>query len=125
MAENDNGNARETGTALMPKFDANGLLSAIVQDSGTGEVLMFAFMNAAALAATQLTGLAHFWSRSRNTLWQKGESSGNVLNVEVILVDCDQDALLLKVRPAGPACHTGERSCFYRQIGPDGLFRIA
>lgn len=125
MADNGDDNLRESGSALMPRFDASGLLSAIVQDSATGEVLMFAFMNADALAATQATGLAHFWSRSRGRLWQKGESSGNVLHVEAMLVDCDQDALLLKVRPAGPACHTGERSCFYRQIGPDGLFRIA
>ena len=121
MAGNDSKNEREAGTSFLPKFDDNGLLSAIVQDHATGEVLMFAFMNAEALAATRETGLAHFWSRSRGKLWQKGETSGHVLHVEQVLVDCDQDALVLKVRPAGPACHTGERSCFYRELGPDGL----
>jgi len=121
VAGNDSKNEREAGTSFLPKFDDNGLLSAIVQDHATGEVLMFAFMNAEALAATRETGLAHFWSRSRGKLWQKGETSGHVLHVEQVLVDCDQDALVLKVRPAGPACHTGERSCFYRELGPDGL----
>jgi phosphoribosyl-AMP cyclohydrolase len=114
----------ENGSEFTPKFDSSGLIGAIVQDHATGEVLMFAFMNAEALAQTRATGLAHFWSRSRQAQWQKGESSGNVLRVEAILVDCDQDALVLKVRPAGPACHTGERSCFYRELGPDGLWPI-
>jgi len=91
-----------------------------VQDSVTGEVLMFAFMDAEALAATRATGKAHFHSRSRGRLWMKGESSGHVLNVESILVDCDQDALVLKVRPQGPACHTNARSCFYRQLDASG-----
>lgn len=100
----------------MPKFDAAGLLSAVVQDSESGEVLMVAFMDAEALAATQESGEAHFHSRSRGQLWKKGETSGNVLKVEQILVDCDQDALVLMVRPAGPACHTGARSCFYREL---------
>lgn len=121
MAGMDRNNEREAGTSFLPKFDDNGLISAVVQDHATGEVLMFAFMNAEALAATRESGLAHFWSRSRGRLWQKGESSGHVLRVEQVLVDCDQDALVLKVRPAGPACHTGERSCFYRELGPDGL----
>ena len=116
--------ARETGDTLMPKFDAQGLLAAIVQDSLSGEVLMFAFMDAEALEQTRETKLAHFHSRSRGRLWQKGETSGNVLHVEEVLVDCDQDALLLKVRPAGPACHTGERSCFYRKLEAKGLQRI-
>ena len=115
---------REMGAAFMPKFDAAGLVGAIVQDSLSGDVLMFAFMDAEALAATRATGKAHFHSRSRGRLWMKGESSGHILTVEQILVDCDQDALVLKVRPAGPACHTGERSCFYRELGPDGLTRI-
>ena len=114
----------ENGSTFTPKFDSNGLIGAIVQDHASGEVLMFAFMNAEALAQTRVTGLAHFWSRSRQAQWQKGESSGNVLRVEAILVDCDQDALVLKVRPAGPACHPGERSCFYRELGPDGLWPI-
>ncbi len=108
----------------MPKFDDHGLLASIVQDSQTGEVLMFAFMNEEAIEKTQDTGLAHFWSRSRGKLWQKGESSGNVLQVESIRVDCDQDALVMKVRPAGPACHTGERSCFYREVEGNTLSRL-
>lgn len=115
---------REAGFAFQPKYDSAGLIGAIVQDVISGEILMFAFMDAEALAATRSTGLAHFHSRSRGRLWQKGETSGNVLHVHQILVDCDQDALVLKVRPAGPACHTGEFSCFYRDLGPDGLSRI-
>ncbi len=82
---------------------------------------MVAFMDAEALAATRATGEAHFHSRSRGRLWKKGETSGHVLRVEAMLVDCDQDAIVLKVRPAGPACHTGARSCFYRRIDGDGL----
>lgn len=85
---------------------------------------MIAFMDTEALAATRATGFAHFHSRSRGRLWKKGESSGHVLRVEKILVDCDQDALLLKVHPAGPACHTGAPSCFYRSIEDDRLTRI-
>lgn len=85
---------------------------------------MVAFMDAEALAATRATGLAHFHSRSRGRLWKKGESSGHVLHVEQILVDCDQDALVLKARPAGPTCHTGERSCFYRALEGEHLTRI-
>jgi phosphoribosyl-AMP cyclohydrolase len=115
---------REMGKTFMPKFDSNGLLSAIVQDVASGEVLMFAFMNPEALAKTQETGIAHFWSRSRGQLWMKGESSGNTLKLVEMLVDCDQDALLLKVEPAGPACHTGQRSCFYRAVDGMGLRSI-
>ena len=85
---------------------------------------MLAFMDKEALDATRATGFVHFHSRSRGRLWKKGESSGHVLAVEAILVDCDQDALMLKVRPAGPACHTGARSCFYRVLGEDGLTRF-
>jgi phosphoribosyl-AMP cyclohydrolase len=121
---NEDIEAREQGAAFLPKFDSAGLLSAVVQDSASGEVLMVAFMDREALDATRGTGLAHFRSRSRGRLWKKGESSGNVLHVEAILVDCDQDALVLKVRPAGPACHTGERSCFYRALDGDALSRI-
>ena len=106
---------------VMPKFDAAGLVSAVVQDSASGEVLMVAFMDAEALDATRKTGEAHFHSRSRGKLWKKGETSGNVLRVEQILVDCDQDAFVIKVTPAGPACHTGARSCFYRQLDGDRL----
>jgi phosphoribosyl-AMP cyclohydrolase len=100
------------------------LLAAIAQDSISGEVLMVAFMDREALEATRSTGLAHFHSRSRSRLWMKGESSGHVLHVESILVDCDQDALVLKVRAEGPACHTGERSCFYRRLDGDALTRL-
>jgi len=108
----------------MPRFDSAGLLTAIAQDAVSGEVLMVAFMDREALDATRRTGCAHFHSRSRGRLWMKGETSGHVLQVEAILVDCDQDALVLKVRPAGPACHTGERSCFYRALDGDGLTRL-
>ncbi|MGB3795867.1 MAG: phosphoribosyl-AMP cyclohydrolase [Alteraurantiacibacter sp.] len=112
---------REAGTVFTPRFDAAGLLSAVVQHVDTGEVLMLAFMDEAALAATRKTGIAHFHSRSRGTLWMKGETSGNTLSVVEILVDCDQDALILKAQPAGPACHTGARSCFYRRLRGDRL----
>ena len=105
----------------MPKFDAAGLLSAVVQHVDTGEILMLAFMDEEAMAATRKTGIAHFYSRSRGKLWMKGETSGNTLQVETILVDCDQDAVVLKARPAGPACHTGARSCFYRKLRGDRL----
>ena len=116
--------AREQGRAFVPKFDSAGLLCAVAQDADSGEVLMVAFMDREALDATLATGLAHFHSRSRGRLWKKGESSGHVLRVDAILVDCDQDALVLKVRPAGPACHTGERSCFYRELDGNALIRI-
>ncbi|MBA3055137.1 MAG: phosphoribosyl-AMP cyclohydrolase [Sphingomonadales bacterium] len=112
---------RERGTEFMPKFDAGGLLTAVVVDETSGAVLMVAFMDAAALAATRETGLAHFHSRSRGRLWMKGESSGHVLKVSEILVDCDQDALVLKAAPAGPTCHTGAPSCFYRRLDGDSL----
>lgn len=108
----------------MPKFDSAGLLAAIVQHAESGEVLMVGFMDAEALAKTRETGLAHFHSRSRGKLWMKGETSGHVLRIRQILVDCDQDALLLKALPDGPACHTGARSCFYRAVDGDGLERI-
>lgn len=100
-----------------PKFDANGLLTAVVTDAATGELLMVAHMNAEALARTRASGRAHFWSRSRQALWMKGETSGHILEVTEIRVDCDQDALWLKARPAGPACHTGARTCFFRRLG--------
>jgi phosphoribosyl-AMP cyclohydrolase len=98
------------------KFDADGLIPAVVQDAETGQVLMVAWMDAQAVALTRQTGEAHFWSRSRQRLWRKGETSGNVLRVVELRVDCDADTLLLGVHPAGPACHTGEQSCFYRKI---------
>jgi len=115
--------ARETGTGLDPKWDANGLITAVVTDAASGELLMVAHMNADALAATLATGEAHYWSRSRQALWHKGATSGHIQRVIEMRVDCDQDALWLKVEPAGPACHTGERSCFYRVLGADGGLR--
>jgi len=108
----------------MPRFDKTGLMTAVVQDVESRRVLMVAFMDAEALEATRRTGFAHFRSRSRGRLWKKGESSGHVLHVEAMQVDCDQDALLLQVRPAGPTCHTGATSCFYRQLEGDVLTRI-
>jgi phosphoribosyl-AMP cyclohydrolase len=108
-------------SSFQPKFDSAGLVTAVAQDATSGEVLMVAFMDAEALAATRETGFAHFHSRSRGRLWKKGETSGHVLAVKDILVDCDQDALVLKVEPAGPACHTGARTCFYRRLDGDSL----
>lgn len=103
-----------------PRFDAAGLVTAIVTDAATGTLLMVAHMNADAIRLTQETGQAHFWSRSRKAMWRKGETSGNGLTLVEMRVDCDQDALLLRVTPAGPACHTGRRSCFYRRVDADG-----
>ncbi len=96
------------------KWDERGLIPAIVQDANTQQVLMLAYMNAEALRLTFETGEAHFWSRSRQELWHKGATSGNVQRVREVRVDCDADTILLLVDPAGPACHTGEVSCFYR-----------
>jgi phosphoribosyl-ATP pyrophosphohydrolase/phosphoribosyl-AMP cyclohydrolase len=104
-----------TAPKTMPEdltFDANGLLPVVVQDRGSGDVLMVAWANAAALAKTAETGLAHFWSRSRQELWRKGETSGHSLRVVEARADCDRDTLLLVVDPEGPACHTGSRTCF-------------
>jgi phosphoribosyl-AMP cyclohydrolase len=109
------------GSAFLPKFDSAGLLTAIVQHAQTGEVLMVAFMDREALDKTRETGLAHYHSRSRGRLWMKGETSGHVLHVRQILVDCDQDALVLKALPEGPTCHTGARSCFFRVLESGGL----
>ena len=113
---------RETGSQFLPKFDDKGLLSAVVQDADSGAILMVAFMDQEAVDATLNTGIAHFHSRSRGRLWKKGETSGNTLQVEEILVDCDQDALVLRCRPAGPTCHTGAVSCFYRRL-EDGILQ--
>jgi len=98
------------------KYDANGLIPTVVQEAETGEVLMVAWMNEQALRLTRQSGQAHFYSRSRQSLWRKGETSGNTLEVVELRVDCDADTLLLRVHAAGPACHTGERSCFYRKL---------
>lgn len=116
---------REQGSAFLPKFDANGLLTAIAVDSRTREILMVAFMDREALEATLDSGLAHFHSRSRGRLWKKGESSGHVLRVQEIRVDCDQDALVLACEPAGPACHTGAVTCFYRKLEDGRLHRVS
>lgn len=101
------------------KFDSNGLVPAIVQDAKTKEVLMMAWMNVETLRLTLETGEAVFWSRSRQEIWHKGATSGNVQKVVEVRVDCDADTLLVLVEPAGPACHTGERSCFYRTVNSD------
>lgn len=112
---------RETGTVLQPKWDANGLITGVVTDAVTGELLMVAHLNEEALALTQSTREAHFWSRSRGRIWKKGEESGNVLRVVELRIDCDQDALWIRAEPAGPACHTGAQSCFYRRVENDLL----
>lgn len=108
---------------FQPRFDETGLITAIVCDARDNSVLMVAHMNARALELTRETGIAHFWSRSRQALWKKGETSGETLKVMEILTDCDQDVLLLKAEPQGKgaACHTGRRSCFYRRLEGDGL----
>lgn len=110
--------ALEEGEAFSPRFDRDGLVTAIVTDAGDGTLLMVAHMNAEALALTLETGLAHFWSRSRGTLWKKGETSGNMLRVAEVRTDCDQDAVWLRVEVGGhdATCHTGRRSCFYRTV---------
>lgn len=108
----------ERGQVLAPQFDAAGLIPAIATHAETGEVLMLAYMNAEALERTLATGEAYYFSRSRNELWHKGATSGQIQLVEEILIDCDQDTILLKVTPEGDggACHTGARTCFYRAI---------
>ena len=113
----------ELGTVLAPRFDDNGLIAAVAQHAETGEVLMLAWMNAQALRLTLDTGEAHYFSRSRDTLWKKGETSGQVQKVVEVRVDCDQDAVLLKVLPQGDggACHVGFRSCFYRLVEDGAL----
>ena len=117
--------AIEQGTAFIPKFDAQGLICAVCTDAQSREVLMVAWMDAEALEQTLATGLAHFHSRSRGRLWMKGETSGHVLKVREIRVDCDQDALVLAVEPAGPTCHTGARSCFYRVLADGTLVQAS
>lgn len=98
------------------RFDANGLIPAIVQDADTNQVLMMAYMNVESLQLTLQTNETHFWSRSRQELWHKGATSGNIQKVVEIRMDCDADTLLIRVDPAGPACHTGEQTCFYRSM---------
>jgi len=106
----------EKGTEFMPKFDDNDLITAIAQDSKTGQILMVAYMNRQALETTIQTGFGTYFSRSRKKLWKKGEESGHVQKVEQILVDCDQDCLILKVAVDAGQCHVGYRSCFYRAL---------
>lgn len=115
-APSNDKNILEEGVEFTPKFDANGLVTAVVTDARDGELLMVAHMNTEALRLSLETGIAHYWSRSRNELWKKGETSGNVQTIVEMRTDCDQDALWLKVRVAGDdvTCHTGRRSCFYR-----------
>jgi phosphoribosyl-AMP cyclohydrolase len=117
----------ELGSVLAPRFDANGLVAAVATHADTGEILMFAWMNAEALRLTIETRIAHYFSRSRQSLWKKGETSGQLQLVEEIRVDCDQDAVWIKVRPQGDggACHVGFRSCFYRVVEADGGLRLA
>lgn len=121
----DHSTDRETGLTLDPRYGPDGLITAVVTDAATGQVLMLAHMNAQALDLTIATRIAHFWSRSRQSLWKKGETSGHLLHVEDIRIDCDQDAVWVIARPAGPACHTGETSCFYRRVTAEGLEFVA
>ena len=115
-------NELEEGTAFTPRFDGDGLIVCVMKDARDGQILMLAYMNAEALRLTVETGIAHYWSRSRKTLWRKGDTSGQVQKVTEIRTDCDQDALLVTVEPGGDggACHTGRRSCFYRKIASGG-----
>ena len=120
--------ALEESAVFSPRFDASGLVTAVVTDAADGTLLMVAHMNAEALALTLETGVAHYWSRSRNSLWKKGETSGNLQQVVELRTDCDQDAIWLKVKVAGhdATCHTGRRSCFYRTVGlVDGKITLA
>lgn len=105
----------------MLRFNDKGLIPAIIQDADTGEVLMLGYMNSESLRRTVESGQVWFYSRSRQELWHKGATSGNYLNLRVIWKDCDSDALVVKVNPVGPACHTGNRSCFYQELNPDDV----
>jgi phosphoribosyl-AMP cyclohydrolase len=112
---------RESGLLLDPKYDALGLVTAVVTNAADGHVLMVAHMNAEALAKSRESGTAIFYSRSRQRLWQKGETSGNILRIVEMRIDCDQDAIWIIANPDGPACHTGQQSCFYRRLTEQGL----
>ena len=111
---------REEGLSFQPKFDASGLVTCVATDAATGEVLMVAHMNGEALRKTIATGEAWYFSRSRNALWRKGESSGQTQRVLEMRTDCDQDAVWIRVEQVGAACHTGRRSCFYRKVEGEG-----
>jgi phosphoribosyl-AMP cyclohydrolase len=115
--------SREETLSFEPQFDRDGLITAVVTDAGDGTLLMVAYMNREALRQTRESGLVHFFSRSRQSLWKKGETSGEFLELREILTDCDQDVLQVKavLKGRGAACHTGRRSCFYRRLASDGL----
>jgi len=123
FGQRNSAQAVETTDVFSPKFDAHGLIPAIVQDASSNEIIMLAFMNAQALEKTIITGTAHYWSRSRQQLWLKGETSGQTQQIVEMKTDCDQDVILLKVKVQGlgATCHTGKRACFYRQIDTSGL----
>lgn len=116
MSTSENLNEREDGLSLQPRFDAAGLLTCVATDAATGEVLMVAHMNDEALRKTIATGEGWYFSRSRNALWRKGETSGHTQRVVEMRMDCDQDAVWIRVEQHGGACHTGRRSCFYRRV---------
>jgi phosphoribosyl-AMP cyclohydrolase len=118
--------ALEEGSDFSPRFDANGLIVCVTVEAATREILMVAYMNRLALDKTIETGVAHYWSRSRNALWRKGDTSGQIQRVVSLSVDCDQDALMLAVEPGGDgkACHTGRKSCFYRRLSTEGAHRL-
>lgn len=118
------GSEQDESFELRPKFDEDGLIAAVAQDHETGEVLMLAWMNADALQATLDSGRVTYWSRSRGELWRKGDTSGHIQELMELRIDCDQDAVLMKVRQSGGACHTGRRSCFYRVAGADGVLKF-
>ena len=125
MATSQHNHDVEEGLDFQPKFDASGLVTCVATDAATGEVLMVAHMNDEALRKTIASGDAWYFSRSRNALWRKGETSGQVQHLKELRVDCDGDAILLQVAQTGPACHTGERSCFFRAARGDGLVKLA
>src|SRR5687767_14717637 len=111
-------------SSVEPVWDERGLLPAVVQDASSGTVLMVAWMNADALARTRTTGEVHFWSRSRQALWKKGETSGITLRLVELRIDCDNDTILVRAKPAGPTCHTGKTACFFRPLDATGAVAI-
>ena len=119
MSTSTDSHDREEGLAFRPKFDASGLLTCVATDAATGDVLMVAHMNEEALRKTVASGEAWYYSRSRQALWRKGESSGHTQRVVEMRMDCDQDAVWIRVEQLGAACHTGRRSCFYRKVEAD------
>ena len=126
MSKSSDHNEIEEGLSFRPKFDANGLVTCVATDAATSDVLMVAHMNEEALRKTIATGEAWYYSRSRQALWRKGETSGHVQRVVEMRLDCDQDAVWIRVEQTGAACHTGRRSCFYRKVeGTDGGARLS